>query len=51
MPGQGQEVVIGLDNGGTTMTATVLTSAVQFLVDRMVETPSRVTEGLFASLL
>src|SRR5260370_10550429 len=46
MPGQGQEVVVGLDNGGTTINATVLTSGGQFLVDRMAETPSRVTEGL-----
>jgi predicted NBD/HSP70 family sugar kinase len=38
-------VVIGLDNGGTTNNATVLDTTGQFLVDRMVETPSRVREG------
>ncbi len=45
MPGQGQEVVVGLDNGGTAVNATVLDSAGRFLVDRLVETPSRVAEG------
>jgi glucokinase len=38
-------VVVGLDVGGTTCNATVLTAAGAFLVDRMVESPSRVTEG------
>jgi len=38
-------VVVGLDNGGTTNNATVLDATGQFLVDRMVETPSRVQEG------
>jgi len=45
MPGQGGEVVVGLDNGGTAINATVLDSAGRFLVDRLVETPSRVGEG------
>src|SRR5215470_12466006 len=45
MPGQGGEVVVGLDNGGTAINATVLDSAGRFLVDRLVETPSRVAEG------
>ena len=45
MPRQGREVVVGLDNGGTAINATVLDSAGQFLVDRLVETPSRVGEG------
>jgi glucokinase len=45
MPGHGQEVVVGLDNGGTAINATVLDSAGLFLVDRLVETPSRVAEG------
>jgi predicted NBD/HSP70 family sugar kinase len=45
MPGQGQEVVVGLDNGGTAINATVLDSGGRFLVDRLVETPSRVGEG------
>jgi glucokinase len=38
-------VVVGLDNGGTCNNATVLDSSGKFLVDRLVETPSRVTEG------
>jgi predicted NBD/HSP70 family sugar kinase len=45
MPGQGREVVVGLDNGGTTINATVLDCTGRFLVDRLVETPSRVGEG------
>jgi len=45
MPGQGREVVVGLDNGGTTINATVLDSAGRFLVDCLVEMPSRVSEG------
>jgi predicted NBD/HSP70 family sugar kinase len=43
--GLGPQVVVGLDNGGTTNNATVLDSAGRFLVDRLVETPSRVREG------
>ena len=35
-------VVVGLDNGGTSNNATVLDGSGRFLVDRMVETPSRV---------
>jgi len=42
---QGQQVVVGLDNGGTTINATVLDAAGRFLVDKLVETPSRVREG------
>ncbi|GAA4627398.1 ROK family protein [Actinoallomurus vinaceus] len=38
-------VVVGLDNGGTSNNATVLDAAGSFLVDRLVETPSRVLEG------
>jgi predicted NBD/HSP70 family sugar kinase len=38
-------VVVGLDNGGTSNNATVLDSSGRFLVDRLVETPSRVREG------
>jgi glucokinase len=45
MPDQDREVVVGLDNGGTAINATVLDRAGQFLVDRLVETPSRVSEG------
>ena len=45
MPDQGREVVVGLDNGGTAINATVLDCTGRFLVDRLVETPSRVGEG------
>jgi glucokinase len=45
MPDQGGQVVVGLDNGGTTNNATVLDSGGHFLIDRLLETPSRVQEG------
>jgi predicted NBD/HSP70 family sugar kinase len=45
MPDQGQGVIVGLDNGGTTNNATVLDSAGRFLVDSMLETRSRVQQG------
>jgi predicted NBD/HSP70 family sugar kinase len=38
-------VVVGLDNGGTTNNATVLDATGRYLVEQMVETPSRVREG------
>ena len=38
-------VVVGLDNGGTSNNATVLDATGKFLVDTMVEVPSRVLEG------
>jgi glucokinase len=38
-------VVVGIDNGGTSNNATVLDASGRFLVDRLVETPSRVQEG------
>jgi predicted NBD/HSP70 family sugar kinase len=38
-------VVVGLDNGGTSNSATVLDGSGRFLVDTLVETPSRVKEG------
>jgi predicted NBD/HSP70 family sugar kinase len=38
-------VVVGLDNGGTSNNATVIDASGRFLVDRLVETPSRVQEG------
>ncbi len=40
-----QWVVVGLDNGGTSNNATVLDSEGNFLVERMVETPSDVQQG------
>jgi glucokinase len=38
-------VVVGLDNGGTSNNATVLSADGTFLVDRLVEVPSLVVEG------
>ncbi len=38
-------VVVGLDSGGTCNNATVLDATGEFLVDRLVETPSCVQEG------
>ncbi|HZD00987.1 MAG TPA: ROK family protein [Actinomycetes bacterium] len=38
-------VVVGLDNGGTSNSATVLDASGRFLVDRLIETPSYVQEG------
>jgi glucokinase len=38
-------VVVGLDNGGTSNNATVLDTSGRFLVDQLVEVPSRVKEG------
>jgi predicted NBD/HSP70 family sugar kinase len=43
-------VVVGIDNGGTKTNATVLDVDGRFLVDRMLEVPSRVTEGPEAAL-
>jgi glucokinase len=38
-------VVVGLDNGGTCNNATILDGTGQFLVDQLVENPSRVQQG------
>src|SRR5262245_2521672 len=38
-------VVVGIDTGGNKNNATVLDATGRFLVDSMVETPSRVEEG------
>ena len=38
-------VVVGLDNGATSNSVTVLDDSGTFLVDRLVESPSRVREG------
>jgi predicted NBD/HSP70 family sugar kinase len=38
-------VVVGLDNGGTANNATVLDASGRYLVDHLVEIPSRVLEG------
>jgi glucokinase len=45
-----QWVVVGLDNGGTANNATVLDSAGRFLVEQMLEMPSRVREGPDAAI-
>jgi glucokinase len=45
-----QALVVGLDVGGTKTNATVLEETGTFLVDRMVETPSRVREGPAAAI-
>ena len=45
MPGQDAWVVVGLDNGGNKNNGTVLDPSRRFLLDRLVETPSRVKEG------
>jgi predicted NBD/HSP70 family sugar kinase len=44
MPTEGW-VVVGLDNGGNKNNATVLDPSGRFLVDELIESPSRVTEG------
>jgi len=41
----GDAVVVGLDNGGTKNNATVLDASGRFLLDQLIEIPSRVTEG------
>jgi glucokinase len=38
-------VVVGIDNGGTNNNTTILDASGRFLVDRLVELPSLVTEG------
>jgi predicted NBD/HSP70 family sugar kinase len=38
-------VVAGIDNGGTSNNTTILDASGRYLVDRLVEMPSRVTEG------
>jgi glucokinase len=45
MPSGESWVVVGLDNGGNKNNATVLDAAGRFLVDDLLESPSRVTEG------
>ncbi len=43
-------VVVGIDVGGTKTNATVLSEDGTFLIDRMVEVPSRVTDGPSAAI-
>lgn len=46
----GTRVVVGIDNGGTKNNATVLDASGRFLVERMYDIPSRVTEGPAAAI-
>ncbi len=48
--GRPAQVVLGIDIGGTATNATILDENGEFLVDGMVEVPSRVTEGPDAAL-
>ncbi|MEU5525738.1 ROK family protein [Micromonospora chersina] len=50
MGSAGVPVVVGLDNGGTSNNATVLTVDGRFLVDGLVETPSEVQAGPEAAI-
>ena len=43
-------VIVGIDNGGTKNNVTVLDESGAFLIDRMIEVPSRVMEGTAAAL-
>ena len=43
-------LVVGLDNGGTANKFTVMNRSGEFLVDELVELPSRVTEGPVAAI-
>jgi predicted NBD/HSP70 family sugar kinase len=45
VPTSNSWVVAGLDNGGTSNSATILDGSGRFLVDRLVENPSRVRDG------
>lgn len=44
------DVIVGIDNGGTKNNVTVLDGAGRFLIDHLIEMPSRVTEGTDAAL-
>lgn len=50
MESAGTHVVVGIDNGGTKNNATILDASGRFLVHRMYEVPSRVTEGPEAAI-
>ncbi len=43
-------VIVGIDNGGTKNNVTVLDAAGNFLIDHMIEVPSRVREGTAAAI-
>ena len=45
-----RSVIVGIDNGGTKNNVTVLDDDGLFLIDRMVEVPSRVMEGTIVAL-
>jgi glucokinase len=44
------DVIVGIDSGGTKNNVTVLDDAGRFLIDYMIEVPSRVTEGTVPAL-
>jgi len=44
------DLIVGIDNGGTKNNVTVLRGAGEFLIDHLIELPSRVTEGTEAAL-
>lgn len=44
------DLIVGIDNGGTKNNVTVLRGAGEFLIDHLIEMPSRVTEGTEAAL-
>ena len=46
----GEQVIVGIDTGGTANNVTVLTLDGHFLVDGLLEVPSRVTEGPAAAV-
>lgn len=50
MQGRTPWIVVGLDNGGTANNATIMDSAGNFLVNQLVEVPSRVLEGPEAAI-
>lgn len=50
MPDMNERYVVGLDNGGTANKFTVMDVGGRYLIDELVELPSRVTEGPGAAL-
>ncbi|HEX3088468.1 MAG TPA: ROK family protein [Ilumatobacteraceae bacterium] len=47
---ESESVIVGIDNGGTKNNVTVLDESGNFLIHRMMEVPSRVTEGTAQAL-
>jgi len=50
VPSRQPSHIVGLDNGGTANKFTVMSSTGEFLIDDLIELPSRVTEGPAAAL-